>query len=198
VGWLIARGSRAAKAYCLCVGCHCGVVGAGVAVMTNWATQFTPGWTSNAWLVWSGLGVLVLAWVALAGAVTFRGPVEGRSVARRADVDLYLQEGLRGRRWPSLDELSDTTLGPTPTIYTADDCAPYVSRPAVDEQLRDLLRESRKPPFPFIAVVGPSKAGKSRTALESGAELVLRSAVYCAEERAGVGLNFPPGSPHAD
>jgi tetratricopeptide (TPR) repeat protein len=67
---------------------------------------------------------------------------------------------------PRLSEVSDAALGATPTRYTIAGNAPYVSRPAVDGQLAALLAAGG-PPFGFVMVVGPSKAGKSRTAAQA-------------------------------
>ncbi|MET9020470.1 tetratricopeptide repeat protein, partial [Actinopolymorpha sp. NPDC004070] len=70
------------------------------------------------------------------------------------------------RTFPRLSELSEVVLGPTPTHYAHRGQAPYVRRPAADGRLAALLN-SDGPPFPFVVVVGPSKAGKSRTVVEA-------------------------------
>ncbi|WP_157180766.1 tetratricopeptide repeat protein [Actinopolymorpha alba] len=67
---------------------------------------------------------------------------------------------------PRLSELADVALGPTPTRYTLRGHTPYVKRPATDSRLATLLTTGG-PPYPFVVVVGASKAGKSRTALEA-------------------------------
>jgi len=65
-----------------------------------------------------------------------------------------------------LSAMSDAALGPTPTQYTLRGNAPYVARPVADTQLATLLA-AKGPPFGFVVVVGPSKAGKSRTAVQA-------------------------------
>jgi tetratricopeptide (TPR) repeat protein len=71
-----------------------------------------------------------------------------------------------GGSLPRLSSLADDVLGPTRTRYTARGAAPYVPRPAIDERLRAALA-SAGPPFPFVILVGPSKAGKSRSLVEA-------------------------------
>ncbi|MFD2078958.1 Tfp pilus assembly protein PilF [Actinopolymorpha cephalotaxi] len=70
------------------------------------------------------------------------------------------------RTFPRLSELSEVVLGPTPTHYAHRGQAPYVRRPAADGRLAALLNADSQP-FPFVVVVGPSKAGKSRTVVEA-------------------------------
>jgi hypothetical protein len=70
---------------------------------------------------------------------------------------------------PRLSELDDAELGVTATRYTGAD-APYVHRPVADARLAELLAASG-PPYPFVVIVGSSKAGKSRTAARAMREV---------------------------
>ncbi|WP_204284938.1 tetratricopeptide repeat protein [Microbispora amethystogenes] len=81
-------------------------------------------------------------------------------------VDELLAEG-SSHRLPRLSELSDEQLGATPTRYSRNKSAPYIARTLDDEQIRDALRASDQPPYPFVVVWGATKAGKSRTLVEA-------------------------------
>ncbi|MEU4540282.1 tetratricopeptide repeat protein, partial [Streptosporangium sp. NPDC023825] len=66
----------------------------------------------------------------------------------------------------TLEHVSPGQLGATPTRYTRSDNAPYIPRTSDDEQIRAAL-SAPGPPFPFVLVWGPTKAGKSRTLAEA-------------------------------
>ena len=83
------------------------------------------------------------------------GQAAGQAAAESGPVEL-----------PHLSELGDAELGPTPTQYSSRGRPPYVKRPATDTRLAALLNADG-PPYSFVIVVGPAKAGKSRTALEA-------------------------------
>lgn len=137
------------------------------AILTNYATDAPPAWAGNPWLVWPAW--VISNMIMAAFAVYIRMEKIGTNTSRRAtpqSLTLLLRECCRDGRLPRLSELPDEILGPTPTIYTKAGRAPYVDRPAADATLRSLL-EVKNPPFPYVIVVGPSKAGKSRTALEA-------------------------------
>jgi tetratricopeptide (TPR) repeat protein len=118
---------------------------------------------------------LVIASAVLAGAgfaaatVGRLADLRGRRVRQVAEWRATVRRLLRlfpGDALPRLSAIPDTALGPTPTRYTEHDRAPYVARPGVDERLAELLSNSG-PPYPFVVLVGASKAGKSRTLAEA-------------------------------
>jgi tetratricopeptide (TPR) repeat protein len=67
---------------------------------------------------------------------------------------------------PRLSQLTDAKLGTTPTRHTEDGTASYVPRPGPDARLREAL-PCTTAPYPFVLLVGDSKSGKSRTAVEA-------------------------------
>jgi hypothetical protein len=64
-------------------------------------------------------------------------------------------------RLPLVQEIEPHDVGATPTRYSEQGLAPYVPRKA-DEKIRRIVRHGR-----FVLVVGPAKAGKSRSAFEA-------------------------------
>ncbi|MER6514672.1 tetratricopeptide repeat protein [Nonomuraea sp. NPDC001636] len=76
-----------------------------------------------------------------------------------------LASGYPGRL-PALKELGDEQFGATPTRYTRSGNAPYIPRSPDDEKIRAALA-TPGPPFPFVLVWGPTKAGKSRILAEA-------------------------------
>lgn len=93
-------------------------------------------------------------------------PESGRKNESLDSIQPLLREVTADRRVPTLTELSDEALGATPTRYSEEGTAPYVPRPVVDNHLRSKLRE-RQRPYPFVILVGDSKSGKTRAAIES-------------------------------
>ena len=85
--------------------------------------------------------------------------------AKFEQIDRLLSRGSTAGL-PRLSELGDDLLGATPTRYSIEGNAPYVPRPADDETIRSMLRQSG-PPYPFVIVWGTTKAGKSRTLAEA-------------------------------
>jgi Flp pilus assembly protein TadD len=85
--------------------------------------------------------------------------------AHQDQVHRLLVRGSYGRL-PQLSELTDDDLGVTPTRYSIDGKAPYVARVNADQEIRGLLAVPG-PPYPFVIVWGPTKAGKSRTLAEA-------------------------------
>lgn len=67
---------------------------------------------------------------------------------------------------PRLSELPDTAFGISPTRYSETGEAPYVPRDRADQLLRNALTVPDRP-YPFVLVVGETKSGKTRTALEA-------------------------------
>jgi tetratricopeptide (TPR) repeat protein len=120
------------------------------------------------------VGSVVLAVVgflsAAVGRVAELREKRARQVADwQATVRRLIREFPDGRL-PPLSTLPDEAMGPTPTRYTLEGHAPYVKRPTADDRLTALLGASG-PPFPFVVVVGRSKAGKSRTAVQAARSL---------------------------
>jgi tetratricopeptide (TPR) repeat protein len=84
---------------------------------------------------------------------------------RRERIDrLLVHTG--GARPPQLSELTDSGLGATPTRYSIQGAAPYVTRGEADQAIRGMLA-APGPPYPFVIVWGATKAGKSRTLAEA-------------------------------
>jgi tetratricopeptide (TPR) repeat protein len=71
---------------------------------------------------------------------------------------------------PRLSELPDDAFGILPTRHAEFGDAPYITRERTDQQLADVL-SSPDQPHPFVLVVGATKSGKSRTALEAVREV---------------------------
>ena len=120
-------------------------------------------------------GLLVVLLVLLALSIAF--PVAGRIVEdrdrkaaqerkRRERADQLLRVDGSAGRLPRLSEVSNVDLGATSTRYSKDDAAPYVRRDKADKAIRGLLAKPG-PPYPFVIVWGPTKAGKSRTLAEA-------------------------------
>lgn len=104
-------------------------------------------------------------------------------------------------RLPRLDEVGIEGFGATPTRYTRTGKAPYIPRSPDDEQLRAILKADG-PPYPFVLVWGPTKAGKSRVlsealraALPAETEVLLPANGSALAELAHLGLPFTPGTP---
>lgn len=85
--------------------------------------------------------------------------------ARREQIDRLLIH-MDGARPPRLSELADSELGATPTRYSIQGAAPYVTRGEADQVIRSMLA-APGPPYPFVMVWGATKAGKSRTLAEA-------------------------------
>ncbi|MGW4967268.1 tetratricopeptide repeat protein, partial [Nonomuraea sp. NPDC004186] len=80
-------------------------------------------------------------------------------------VNALLAAGTQGNL-PRLQDVTNEQLGATPTRYTRQGSAPYIVRSTDDAQLRNLLGQPG-PPYPFVLVWGPTKAGKSRILAEA-------------------------------
>lgn len=138
-----------------------------LAVAINLATSQT-----SAWWIWPSVPILTLA-------VGLCDHLMGRTSRRTSDVEestietcavtdiaAHLALDHHDGRLPTLLQVPDDLMGPTPTRYTRSHTALYVARDDIDGKLRDRLRV-KTGTFTFIVVTGPSKAGKSRTALEA-------------------------------
>ncbi|MEN3540798.1 tetratricopeptide repeat protein [Microbispora sp. ZYX-F-249] len=104
-------------------------------------------------------------------------------------------------RLPRLADLTVEQFGATPTRYTRTGQDPYVPRSPDDEQLRATLRADG-PPFPFVLVWGPTKAGKTRllaealhAALPPDTHVVIPVNGPALADLAHRGLPFAPGVP---
>ena len=80
----------------------------------------------------------------------------------RADLSELLLNGLSPAGLPKVAEMEAHQVGARRTRYSEAHKAPYVRRPDVDAKLAELLRGEH-----VIVVVGPSSAGKTRTAFQA-------------------------------
>lgn len=104
------------------------------------------------------------------------GPAERAAASGLGHIlNSLLRHGLRQGRLPLLSELTDNSLGPTPTTHSVRGTTPYVGRTTIDSKLRSALSQNDGETVTFLVLVGPSKSGKSRTALEA-ARAVLPNA----------------------
>jgi len=120
----------------------------------------------------SGLILVLLVLLALSVGL----PVAGHLVQRREQIDAECARRLdhidrllsvgSSRQLPRLSQLTDDTLGVTPTRYSMAGRAPYVGRPDDDSAIRALLAAEGSP-YPFVVVWGNTLAGKSRTLAEA-------------------------------
>jgi TPR repeat protein len=92
------------------------------------------------------------------------GPlVQRRRKELRTELAELMLHGLSpSGELPRVCDMEVHAVGATPTRYSMQDRAPYVRRPQVDTELGHLLRQEHA-----IVVVGPSSAGKSRTAFQA-------------------------------
>ncbi|HZM82343.1 MAG TPA: tetratricopeptide repeat protein [Candidatus Limnocylindrales bacterium] len=118
-------------------------------------------------LLWVSAG-LTLVGAAAAVLAKWAQLHERRLVMERQWLDSIMRmvREMRGSELPRLSQIPDDAMGPTPTRYSKSKNAPYVGRPAVDTLIRDAL-DAIAPPFPIVLIWGPSKSGKSRTAVEA-------------------------------
>jgi uncharacterized membrane protein YkvA (DUF1232 family) len=119
------------------------------------------------WLEVASIAVFVVTFVAAVGT-TLADRKEKRT---QQQAERLARAGRRLRCFPDntlplWSQLSAVDLGITPTRHTTDGPDPYVERPEADKQLVDLVGQSAQP-YPFVVVVGASKAGKSRTAAQA-------------------------------
>jgi tetratricopeptide (TPR) repeat protein len=111
------------------------------------------------------LAVIGFASAAVGRVAELRERRVGQVAQWQATVRHLVRE-LPGGALPRLSMLADAALGSIPTRYTLQDRAPYVRRPAVDADLVEVLNTAG-PPYGFVVLVGPSTAGKSRTAVQA-------------------------------
>jgi tetratricopeptide (TPR) repeat protein len=141
-------------------------VGLGVVALAMKLADASPAvvlsliWWSGALMVLSGIATL------LAKVAEVREKRTKAAIEWWHRVSALLTEPARDGRLPRLSELSNATLGATPTKHSTSAAGPYVARPAADCELVGLLRTDG-PPYPFVILRGDSKAGKSRTLAEA-------------------------------
>jgi tetratricopeptide (TPR) repeat protein len=106
-----------------------------------------------------------------------------------------------GSHLPRLEQVTLEGFGATPTRYTRTGNAPYIPRSPDDEQLRTILKISG-PPYPFVLVWGPTKAGKSRVLAEAlraafptDTQVLIPASGPALAELAHLGLPFTPEAP---
>ncbi|MBA2344358.1 MAG: tetratricopeptide repeat protein [Rubrobacter sp.] len=140
--------------------------------------------------VW--LFVILYALAALFGVIALMvGLRKKRDEENRAwvqEVTGYLTLGPGRSGWlPRVSEVSPYRLGTSRSTYAPDDTHrndPYVHR-EVDARLREVISSHE---FPFVIIVGDSKAGKSRTAFEAilaelpGAALIVPTNVEAIDK----------------
>ncbi|MEV8635740.1 tetratricopeptide repeat protein, partial [Streptosporangium sp. NPDC051023] len=153
---------------------------------------------------------LAILMVLTCSALAIALPIIGHRVEdahRRAEERLQRDQrvaALLAHGHPSrllLEQVNPERLGATPTRYTRSGNAPYVSRTPDDEQIRTALT-APGPPFPFVLVWGPTKAGKSRTlaealhaALPARTQVLLPADGQALAELTRLGLPFSSDGP---
>jgi hypothetical protein len=116
------------------------------------------------WLEVASIAVFVVTFVAAVGmTLADRKEMRTRQQAERLARVGRLLRCFPDNNLPLWSQLSAVDLGITQTRHTTDRRDPYVERLDADKQLVELVARSTQP-YPFVVVVGASKAGKSRTA----------------------------------
>lgn len=121
-------------------------------------------------------GILAVAFLGLASLMLLMAArillVDRREQKRetrrvwRGRVGELLRETSEYGVLPKLSELPDGAFGISPSRYSEFGDTPYVPREAADRRLEYALGSTDQP-YPFVLLVGETKAGKSRSALEA-------------------------------